>query len=253
MSRRVARSTRGAQAFSLCRGSWRALASLGLRLTLATLLAGCAMPTHRPGAVRDGGPPLPAGSTPIAQWQQQLGDHVLQMGGGDPAVLSQLPALRAPTTLRPGRIVFAATDIDSVVPERDGFDVFGLLVDKRTTPSQGNWYVFIVGTIERRDFRPVTVAGIRIAAMAVRDAGVAWETGPEDPVALDRYRSSRADAGTTLRFPADHDEFRTFPCGPRVCVEESRSGARWSIDLVPGSPAATAPPEPARAGQAAGT
>ena len=251
MSQRFTRTTRRAQAFSLRRGSWRALAGLGLQLTVAALLAGCAMPTHRPGAARESGPPLPIGSLPITQWQQQLGDHVMQMGG-DPAVLSQLPALRAPTTLRPGRIVFAATDIDSVVPERDGFDVFGLLVDKRTTPSQGTWYVFIVGTIERRDFRPAAVAGIRIAAMAVRDAGVAWETGPEDPVALARYRS-RTDVGTTLRFPANHDEFRAFPCGSGICVEESRSGARWSIDLASGSPAATAPPEPVRAGQAAGT
>lgn len=190
---------------------------------------------------------LPAGSKPIVQWQQQLGDHVLQQGGGDPAVLSRLPALRAPTTLRPGRIVFAATDIGALVPERDGFDVFGLLVDKRATPPEVTWYIFIVGTIERRDYRPVAFAEIRIAAMAVRGGDVVWMTGPEDPLAVDHYRS-RSDAGTTLRFPADHDQFRVFPCGSVVCVEESRSGARWSIDLASGSPASTARREPVRAG-----
>jgi len=205
------------------------LRSIGASLLLASMLAGCATPTYRPRAVVSGHP-FAAGSekTPIEQWQQQLAEHVMR-SGGDPAVLSRLPMLRAPGTLRPGRIVFAALDVDASVSERDGYDVFGLLLGKAQEPA-GPWYVFVVGSIERREYRPVEVDDVRLAAVSIRDGVATWKTGPAGPQAVARYRQ-RVDASTVLRFPADRDEFRIAPCSEGVCAEEVRSGARWSIGL----------------------
>ena len=232
--------------------SWtQALRGIALSLVLGSLLAGCATRVHRPVAAPERDFQGPALSTPIAQWQQRLGEHVTGNGGGDPAVLAQLPVLRSPITLRPGRIVFAATDVDAVVAERDGYDVFGLLVDKRPDPS-GSWYIFIVGTIERRDYRPAAVSDVRVAAMSVRGGVVVWDTGPMDPQALARYRQ-HANASSPLRFPADHDEFRAFPCDVRICVEESGSGARWSIDLEDRPSSVPATSKPTRPGLAGGS
>jgi len=229
----------------------RATLALGLMLLLASILAGCAAPARRPTAARVNGSQMSTGSPQFVEWQQDLGEYLMRAGAFDPAVLSQLPLLRSPATLRPGRIIFAATDIDAVVPERDGYDVFGLLVDKRPDPA-GAWYIFIIGTIERRDFRPAVVTDVRAAAMAFRSGHVVWETGPDDPPALARYRQ-RADAAAVLRFPTDHDEFRILPCDAGICVEETGSGARWSIGLAARAAATPSAGSPAQAGPTGGS
>ncbi len=223
-------STRQRRAAALPRRSRaQVLRSLGASLLLASVLAGCAAPNYRARAVASEHA-FVAGSekTPLEQWQQQLAEHVMR-SGGDPAVLSRLPMLRAPGTLRPGRIVFAALDVDASVSERDGYDVFGLLLGKAQDPA-GPWYVFVVGSIERREYRPVEVDDVRLAAVSIRDGVATWKTGPAAPLAVARYRQ-RVDASTVLRFPADRDEFRIAPCSEGVCAEEVRSGARWSIGL----------------------
>jgi hypothetical protein len=164
-------------------------------------------------------------------------------------VLSQLPALRTPAVARPGQIVFAANDIDAHVPERDGYDVFGLLLGKQNTTA-GPRYVFIVGALQRQQYWPVAVADVRVAAMSVKAGIATWETGSADVEALLRYRKS-ADSSTALRFPAERDQFRLIGCDPGVCVEELRSGARWA--LYGNTPTATAPAassvQPASAGR----
>jgi hypothetical protein len=107
-------------------------------------------------------------------------------------------------------------------------------------------YVFVVGTVERSDFRPVAVVDIRIAAMSVRDGTLAWEVGNGDSASLARYREA-ADPNVAARFPADRDRFRLFDCPAAICVEETFSGARWVLPLATtgtqsGSSAAAAPP-----------
>jgi hypothetical protein len=206
---------------------------IGLALVpamLAMLASGCAM--HAPQSVGSAAVyslPDTASRNVITEWQRRLGEHVATAGSGDPAVLSQLPALRSAAVLRPGRIVFAATDVEAFVPERDGYDVFGLLVGKQDSTS-GTWYLFIVGAIERRDYRPVALADIRAVALSTRKAVAVWETGSADSEALAIY-SRQIDTSTALRFPADRDEFRVVACAQQTCVEETRSGARWSVYL----------------------
>jgi hypothetical protein len=204
-------------------------------LAVAAALAGCAAATHRSGAAgREQGVPS-MGWMPLGEWQHRLGEY-LAANGDDPAALAQLPQLRTPATLRPGRIVFGAIDVDAVVAERDGYDVYGLLLDRIADPA-GSWYLFIVGTVERRDYRPAEVTDVRLAAMSVRAGRTVWVTGSAPTEALARYRS-RAAAAAVLRFPADDDRFRVSACADGVCVEEIGSGANWSIDL--GGPPARA-------------
>lgn len=142
-------------------------------------------------------------------------------------MLAQMPSLRSQSVLRPGQIVFAATDIESFAAERDGYDAFGLLVGRQdSTP--GLRYVFIVGTVARNEYRSVAVADIRAVAMTVHNGDVAWDVGPGDPHALALYLQ-QADGAAAVRFPAGHDRFRLVDCVPAVCVEELRSGARWVL------------------------
>ena len=41
----------------------------------------------------------------LAAWQAQLAQHMANAGSSDPALLSQLPALRSPAVARPGQII----------------------------------------------------------------------------------------------------------------------------------------------------
>lgn len=205
------------------------LRGIGVALVLAGLLAGCGAPAHRPSTAEGEFDFRAAGADPLAVWQRQLAEHLANAGDGDPAALALLPTLRAPTALRPARIVFAATEIDAVVAERDGYDVVGLLLDRQPDPG-GSWFVFIVGTIERSQYRPVAIREVRLLALSLRGGRAVWIAGPTDAQALARYAKHAAEA-PVLRFPADHDEFRSLPCAAGICVEETGSGARWSIDL----------------------
>lgn len=202
--------------------------ALATTMLLTIALGGCAVysaPKPTAAAVRE--LPDATSRTVIATWQARLEQHITSAGDGDPAVLSQLPALRSPAVARPGQIVFAASDIDAHVPERDGYDVFGLLLGKQNTAA-GPRYLFIVGAIQREEYWPVAIADVRVAAMSIKAGVATWETGTADVEALLRYRKG-ADTSTALRFPAERDQFRLIGCDPGVCVEELRSGARWAL------------------------
>jgi len=207
-------------------------------LLLAMLLNGCATYAPRPAAPASGGHmPNAAAMNVITEWQYRLGQHIAQAGSGDPSVLSQMPGLRSSAVLRPGQIVFAATDVESFVAERDGYDVFGLLLGKHDSAA-GPRYVFVVGTIERGNYRSIAVADLRVAAMSVRNGVATWQTGSSDDASLARYRKG-ADPSAAVRFPADQDQFHMSPCPQGICVEERVSGARWTLYL--GEPVAAAP------------
>lgn len=207
-------------------------------LLLAMLLNGCATYAPRPAAPASGSHmPETTAMSLITEWQHRLGQHVAQAGSGDPSVLSQMPGLRSSAVLRPGQIVFAATDVESFVAERDGYDVFGLLLGKHDSVT-GPRYVFVVGTVERRNYRSIAVADLRVSAMSVRNGVATWLTGSSDDASLMLYRKG-ADPSAAVRFPADQDQFRMSACPQGICVEEQVSGARWTLYL--GEPVATLP------------
>lgn len=204
-------------------------------MLLVIALAGCVTSAPSPRAAAKQAAATPglsdlSGRNVVAEWQRRLEAHIVSAGSADPAVLAQLPALRSPAVLRPGQIVFAATDVDSFVAERDGFDAFGLLVGKQDTAA-GPRYVFVVGTVVRSEYRAVAVADVRAVALSVRDGKVAWEVGPSDARALALYRQD-IDRTTAVRFPADRDWFRLAACTPAMCVEEVRSGSRWTLSAA---------------------
>lgn len=199
--------------------------AIGMTLLLVSLLTGCAVRAPRSmSVVPESDLTAADGRLLVTAWQQRLSDYVGRFGSGDPAVLSSLPALRSTGTLRPARITFGSIGI-----ERDGFDVQGLLLGKHVNTT-GTWYVFVVGVIERRGYRPASIADVRLAAMSVRDGALVWETGASDVQSLAHYRRA-ADAGATLRFPADKDLFGMVSCPASVCAEEAGSGARWTLQF----------------------
>jgi hypothetical protein len=198
-------------------------------LAIFGLLTGCVVhaPPARvtpPAAVDES-----AGRTLVEAWQMRVERSVEASGSADPAVLAQLPALRAQTVLRPGQIVVTATDVEAQFAERDGYDVSGLLLD-RATVGGTTWYVFIVGCVARREYRSLGVVDVRMVAMGVRDGRVIWRTGGGDPAALTRYRGA-LDLSAAPRFPGDYDRFRAAPCAAGVCAEETVSGTRWALAL----------------------
>jgi hypothetical protein len=211
----------------------RRLGALLLAALIGPVLAGCAYSGRMTAAV-------PSGLTDaevrgiLVQWQQRLERHVADEGHGNPAVLADLPALRSPQVLRPGRIVFSALDIGATAVERDGYDVSGLLLGRHA--GAGPTWVFIVGTIDRDEFRPTALVDLRLAALTLRDGALRWRIGDGSDAALARYRGS-IDTGAMLRFPGDRDRFRLVDCRPGICAEESRSGARWMLPPEPGATA----------------
>ncbi|MGE5713384.1 MAG: hypothetical protein ACM32F_05880 [Betaproteobacteria bacterium] len=216
--------------------------TLAAALLLAIAAGGCAVhtaPKATGAKVRE--VPEATSRAVFATWQARLEQYIAQSGDGDPAVLSQLPALRSPAVVRPAQIVFAASDIEAHVAERDGYDAFGLLLGRQNTAA-GPRYVFIVGAIQREDYWPVALADVRVVALSVKAGIATWETGPADLDALLRYRKS-ADTSTALRFPAERDQFRLVDCEPGICVEELRSGARWVLyGRAPSVPATSSVP-----------
>lgn len=210
-------------------------------LVLLMLLQACASRAPRPGEAVRGEVPLGEAHARqiVAVWQHQLLDYIERVGGGDPAVLAQLPAQRASGTLRPARIVFSALDIEASAAERDGFDVHGQLLGA-LDGTRGDAHLFVVGIVRRDGYRPAALADIRLVALSLQGGSAQWTVGDGDAQALRSYRT-RLDASTPLRFPADQDRFEQVPCAPRLCADERLSAAHWSVEAPPAT-AAAAPP-----------
>src|SRR5690349_9489315 len=51
----------------------------------------------------------------VSDWTQRLMQYIDNNGGGDPAVLTRLSALRATGTVRPSRITFGVLDVDASI------------------------------------------------------------------------------------------------------------------------------------------
>ena len=170
----------------------------------------------------------------ISTWQRQVGEYIVREGKGDPAVLSQTRALHASDVLRPGRITFGVLDADADLPGHKGWDIQGVLVGKQESAGQ-NWYVFLVGMIQRSDYRPRKVQDIRVVALSAHEGTLRWKTGAPEPRAVRRYRNTFAGSDP-VRFPEDTDRFEMMTAsGNEVQVQETQSGASWTLRLSTGS------------------
>lgn len=167
-------------------------------------------------------------------WQREMAAYISREGKGDAGVLSQTRSLHARDVLRPARITFDALDVDAIVPGRDGWDLNGVLVGKQTN-SVHSWYVFLVGIVARAGYRPSSIDDIRPVALSAQDGKFTWEVGAANSEAVQRYRAAFGGSAPTV-FPADTDRFTMEVSGGAVSVMETRSAARWSLQLDTGEP-----------------
>jgi hypothetical protein len=203
-------------------------------LLLLCALAGCAVRAPRTDVVEPQAD-LPEATVKrlISVWEQELGRYISREGGGDPAALSRAQALHSRDVPRPARITFGVLDVEPNVPNRDGWDVQGLLIGKQTSGVR-NWYVFVVGIVTRSGYRPSWIQDIRLVAFSAQGRKLSWEMSPPDPQAVHRYRDTLRGSAT-VRFPGDTDRFSLNAIGERLWVEEVQSGATWALLLRTGS------------------
>jgi hypothetical protein len=208
--------------------SMRGVRGWGCLLMGALLLGACAVRAPRPESIV-AKPMLSEEHSKeiVAEWTRRLIEYIDSTGEGDPAVLTGLPALRATGTLRPAQITFGVLDVEASAAEADGFDVQGLLLSQ-SSDLDTDWYVFVVGIVQRQGYWPVAIADIRLVGITVRDGRLHWAIGDSDREALARYRAA-VDMSDPLRFPADKDWFELVPCAPRLCADELLTRTRWSL------------------------
>jgi hypothetical protein len=165
----------------------------------------------------------------VADWQRQLCRYIAVQGGGDVAALAELPTLRSANALRPARIRFAVLNAEAKAPDREGWDVQGVLIG---TQKRGpvRRHVFVLGIVAYNDNLPVKVEDIRLVSLAPLDGALLWETSAPQPEAVARYREAYRGAGPS-RFPEHDDAFAMTSAGSRISVRELRSGADWSLEL----------------------
>ena len=164
----------------------------------------------------------------LTAWQHELTRYITREGSIDPALLAQTRVMRSRDVLRPSRIVFGVLDVDASAPGRDGWDVHGMLIGKRTTGVQ-TWYVFVVGIVERTGYRPASIQDMRLIAFSAPGSKLAWNVGPANPQAVKRYLQTFSTP--PIRFPGDTDRFTMDLSGNVVSVLEAQSGARWELQL----------------------
>ena len=195
---------------------------------LLTILSGCAIRAPHPDGLQTQAN-LADRTTHqlISVWEQQLSQYIAVEGGGDPAVLARARILHSRDVRRPARITFDALDVDAAIPSRDGWDVEGLLIGKQSTGS-GNSYVFLVGIVSRSGYRPTSIQDIRLVTMSTQRGQFSWAMSAQDAQAVQRYGDTFRDS-MAARFPAETDDFVMHVEADRLRVEETRSGASWSL------------------------
>lgn len=179
----------------------------------------------------------------IERWQAEVEQYVTSEGSGDPVVLADLGRMRSAGSLRPARNVIGSSSGSPLFSGR-GEEVQGLLLGMHD-----DWYVFAVGIVDKsnrvlraRD-RNAIVEDIRAVGFRGNAAGYEWIVGPPNPDGVAQYQRTYADRGgfasasrlSPAMFPHAFDDFRMTVTGRDVMVEESGSGATWSLPLPDGT------------------
>lgn len=183
-----------------------------------------------------------AGQGPLPAWQRQLERYVAQQGNGDPNVLRDTVDLRARSAPRPARVTFGKLDVPGpgVWPFRDTWDVNGVLVGQHPLGSE-NWFIFIVGVIQRQPAGEAGMDDIRLLGFASVKNRLRWCVAPETPEAVARYvrtwfpesTGEEGAARPTFAFPSDADLFTLERDDRSLTVTEQHSGATWQMQLPP--------------------
>ena len=166
---------------------------------------------------------------PLDAWRTSVEHYITERGGGDPAALRELTALRSPHAPRPARIEVGEVN----VPGTGGRmrDVQAVLAGV-VTVGEHTWYLFVVGVVELDQGSARRVSDVRVAGLCVENGAMRWRFGPRDRYALRHYLATRRDTSFGARsFPGVTDAF-TVEVGRRlVMVNEQTSGSTWVVDL----------------------
>lgn len=166
----------------------------------------------------------------ITIWRDDLTDYLDEEEGDWPTRLSQLRDIQIRRGLRPGRICFATLAAGGDPDRAAAWDVNGLLLGQEVIGGRP-WYLFIVGIVQREDFRPIEVRDIRLVAFATGDEDPLWRQGAANPQSLKWYKNVYWE-NLPIRFPADDDNFGVVVTRSQVTVRELHSGAEWTIALT---------------------
>jgi len=166
----------------------------------------------------------------ISIWQEQLCRYIVREGNGDDAVLAELRMLRSSNALRPARITFGVLDVGADTPERDGWDVQGVLVGRQ---KRGVFirYVFVVGIVGYHGSLPTKIQDMRVVGLSPLAGTLLWETSAAAPASVARYRQAFGRGASARGFPGDDDNFAMTASPDRVAVQEIRSGADWLLKV----------------------
>lgn len=143
--------------------------------------------------------------------------------------LSQLRDMQSRNGLRPGRISFTTLAAGGDPDSADAFDVVGLLLGRQSV-GRDQWFLFVVGVVERDDFRPVEIRDVRLIAFESGGSDPLWVEGEADARSLELYKETYK-YNIPIRFPDDDDSYQVDLVGDRVTVRELRSGAEWTLLL----------------------
>jgi hypothetical protein len=170
-----------------------------------------------------------------AIWQEDLAAYLKREELDWPTRLSQLRDMQTRQGLRPGRIQFTTLAAGGDPDRADAWDVTGLLLGRQVI-GERDWYVFIVGIVEREDFRPVEIHDIRLMAFTAGGDEPIWREGAPNAESLRGYKEAHK-LNIPIRFPADDDGYELEVDENRVTVREVDSGGEWTLLLAekPGS------------------
>lgn len=166
----------------------------------------------------------------LMDWSQRLGDYIELEGNGDPTVLSQIRDKRSRHRQRPALITFSALDLRSDFPGMDGWDATGVLVGLASIAGE-DWYVFLVGSVKRANYRPVGIQDIRLVAFSAEQGKLRWRFGERNLGSLLTYSHDIPVDSLSVKFPDDRDQFAMMVRGNRVMVQEENSRAEWLLQL----------------------
>ena len=179
---------------------------------------------------------------PLPTWQRRVERYVARQGNGDPNVLRDTVDLRARSAPRPARVTFGELNVPGpgLWPFRSTRDVNGVLVGRHTLGSE-NWFIFVVGVVQRQPVSEAGVEDIRLLGFTSAQNRLRWCVAPEAPEAVARYvrtwlpdnTAPQVVAPPAPAFPADADVFTLEPDGQCVTVTEQHSGATWQMQLPP--------------------
>lgn len=152
------------------------------------------------------------GAASLAQWQRDLDRFAANEAHGDMSFLRETTG----NELYPRFAALGSKSAD------DATDAVGVFLG-RYSVAGGDWLVFLVGSVKKRD-----VQDIRIAARSDHDGQERWIMSQPDERMLQIYHSGSEPKA----FPSEADVFQVQVTGSTISVREDKTQAHWELFLA---------------------